>query len=269
MARFRFRPTIRVTSAISIYLFSNLFLGIGGAVIFWQASTPTDPSTTWQAVGIGLLSAAVAGLSLTGYVLISDTTRNRIQVLWEIGFRDIFHTNTTSIAGEYGKRFKEHQKSIDLLGTGFDKLRRDFGASFEAWAQSGVVRVLVIDPHFPSHDNSISKIRDREEGNSGNGIEGQVSAFEETTRKVRESYPDTFQVRAYRCTPTLTLVRIGKELFWAPYLVNRTPSGAPTMLVKEGGLLYDTITEHFEDIWSNYSVPIEQIYGDQSEAVAS
>ena len=263
------RSTTKVVSAVAIYMISNLLLGIAGWFSFYWASTPEEPNLTGQAVGIGLLSAAIAGLSLTGYVLVSDTTRNRIQILWEIGFRDIFHTNTTSIAGEYGKRFQEHQKSIDLLGTGLERLRRDFGASFAAWAQSGKVRLLVIDPYFPCRDFPISKARDREEGNSGSGIEGQVRAFEEHTRVLRETYPETFEVRAYRCTPTLTLVRIGKELFWAPYLVNKTPSEAPTMLVKEGGILYETLMEHFEYIWSDYAVPIENLYGEASEASAS
>lgn len=255
-------PKVRLTTASLIWLICNGAVAILGGLLFYLGGEKTfiqegdqlvaKADQNVQALGISLLATAVAGIALVGYVLISDSTRERIHLLWDVGFRDIFHKNTSAIAGQYSARFNASPREIDVLGTGLDKLRSDFSEQFELWGRRSKVRFLILDPGYPPNQTvTIAEQRDREESNPGDGITGQVRELLRDTAKARASFPNSFIVRKYKCLPTLTMVRIDDELFWAPYLAKKRASSTPTLLLRRGGVLYDTLLQHFESIWND------------------
>jgi hypothetical protein len=246
----------RFTTVAVVYLASNIVLILVGA-LFLQSGSPDNGEAANEVlvgVGVSLLAAGVAGIVMLGWVVVSDTTRNRIVVLQEFGIRDYFDTNTTSIQGEYAQRLTRSRKRIDVLGLGLNHLRKDFNGSLRAWAESGVVRILLIDPDYPTASASFADQRDVEERDGLGSIRMAVEAWLSETADLRTELASTFQVRLYTCLPTITMVRVDKEIFWSPYLMHRGSGRTPTMLLHSGGTLFDVMTDHFDRIWTNDSL---------------
>jgi hypothetical protein len=239
-----------------IYLLSNLLAVAVGALLFQQGTYggKAAGNTFLQGVGISVLAAGVTGVVLMGYVILTDTLRNRITVLESFGINDYFDANTTPIKGEYAARLDRNSREIDVLGLGLNSLRKDFGMNLRRWAEKGRVRILLIDPSFPDVSCSISDQRDREELDAVGTIRGEVDAWLSQTRDLRAMYPSNLQIRLYKCIPTVTMVRVDGELFWSPYLMHRESGSTPTMLVSKGGLIYNVLSDHFDSIWSNDSL---------------
>lgn len=247
----------RFTTVAVVYLASNVVLILVSALLL-QAGLPDREGEKANEIlvgfGVSLLAAGVAGIAMLGWVIISDTTRNRIVVLQEFGIRDYFDTNTTSIQGEYAQRLTRNKKQIDVLGLGLNHLRKDFNGSLRAWAESGAVRILLLDPDYPSADESYADQRDAEELDGSGSIRMAVKAWLTETEQLRTELENKFQVRLYTCLPTVTMVRVDKEIFWSPYLMNRGSGRTPTMLLHSGGTLFDVMADHFERIWTNDSL---------------
>ena len=68
---------------------------------------------------------------------------------------------------------------------------------------------------------------------------------------VRRSDSPRFQVRLYKCLPSVNIFRIDDELFWGPYLIREQSRNTPTFIVRKGGILFDTLAKHFNTIWSD------------------
>jgi hypothetical protein len=219
----------------------------------------TAAQAALQGIGLSVVAAGVTGLVLFGWVLISDTLRNRVQVLDNFGIHDYFDTNTTPIRGEYASRLTKSSRSIDVLGLGLNKLRQDFGQQFAGWAENGKVRIILTDPLFPTAELSYADQRGSEERDPAGAVRSQVESWISDTARLRQSKPNNFEVRLATCLPTITLVKVDGELFWSPYLMRRSSGATPTMLVRKGGLLYDVLTDHFDEIWNDpelsHSVP--------------
>lgn len=258
----RRRPSF--STAGTLWLTANVVIAIIGGLLFAFGAQPSHvkragtvevvpQSATLEALGISLLGASIAGLALLGYVMVTDSTRQRLELMWDVGFRSIFHTNTTSIQGAYNDTFNRQPKSIDLLGTGLDRFRVDFHADLLTWAQSGrTVRILLVNPTYPAAGaHSLAAIRDLDENNAGTGIAGQVEAFLADGDVVAALAYENFDVRLYTALPTVTMVRADDNLYWSPYFYKRRPSSSPTLLVRRGGVLFDTLAEHFDDIWTD------------------
>jgi hypothetical protein len=222
-----------------------------GAIVVQLGGYGERGNSVVTGTGLSIIAAGVTGLVMVGYIIVTDTVRNQITVLQSFGIRDYFDSNTTAIRGEYAARLNGRNRQIDVLGLGLSHLRQDFGRQLESWATYGSVRILLIDPSFPTAEFAIADQRDIEEREPLGSIKGEVREWLRETSQLRQDHPDSFQVRLYRCTPTITMVRVGKEAFWSPYLMYRRSSSTPTMLVHQGGLLFDVITEHFEEIWSS------------------
>jgi hypothetical protein len=241
----------RFDTRIAIYLLCNLLAMAIGAIVVQFGGQEGDGDSVLTGTGLSIIAAGVTGLVMIGYIIVTDTVRNQIIVLQNFGIRDYFDSNTTAIRGEYAARLNGRNRQIDVLGLGLSHLRQDFGRQLESWATYGTVRILLIDPSFPSDEFTLAAQRDMEEREPPGSIRGEVSEWLTETRQLRRDHPKTFQVRLYRCTPTITMVRVGKEAFWSPYLMHRRSSSTPTMLVHQGGLLFDVVTDHFEEIWSS------------------
>ena len=85
-------------------------------------------------------------------------------------------------------------------------------------------------------------------------IQGDVQRFIADTAPFRN---ERFQVKAYRCIPTINYFRIDDEAFWGPYLVSGQSRNLPTFIVRRGGKLFDRLAQHFEDIWTNPQLSVE------------
>jgi len=93
--------------------------------------------------------------------------------------------------------------------------------------------------------------RDAEEHDRVGSIREDVEAFlKEVAPHLTADEPHPFQVRLYRCLPSVNLFRVDSELFWGPYLIHQQSRNSPTFIVKEGPL-FKMLMEHFESIWSS------------------
>jgi hypothetical protein len=65
------------------------------------------------------------------------------------------------IRHEYDHRLEVARESIDLLGFGQRSFREDHIEDFSAWTARGVsIRLLLLDPTFPSPEHSYATQRD-------------------------------------------------------------------------------------------------------------
>ena len=62
-----------------------------------------------------------------------------------------------------------------------------------------------------------------------------------------------FDVRLYRCLPSINYFRIDDDIFWGPYLIPGQSRNMPTFIVRRGGILFDRLTLHFQQIWDRFS----------------
>lgn len=198
------------------------------------------------------MAAGAAGLALVAYIVVTDATRERIDLLSDTGFQFLFHNGTSNIKDHYAKRFDGSPKEVDILGTRLDRLRADWHSEFGNWGDRSHVRILLMDPQFPPGSTTIATIRDEEESNVSGSISNQVGQFIKDSSDARtRGVAKSFEVRQYKAIPIVTIVRVDNELFWAPYLHGRRASSTPTMLVRTGGLLFGVLLEHFDSVWND------------------
>lgn len=246
-----------LSGPVTIYLLCNLLAMALGAIITQWGAAGTDPNEFLIGVGLSVLAAGVTGFVMVGYLIFSESTRNRITVLQKFGIREYFDSNTTAIKGEYQRRLERPNKRIDVLGLGLSHLRKDFSSSFDRWASDGKVRILLIDADWPGEGVTYANQRDVEEKDPIGSIRQDVNAWLTETVALRSAHQDTFRLRLYKAIPTITMVRMDNEIFWSPYLMHRASGSTPTMVVRRGGLLFDVLSKHFEDIWESSTLSWE------------
>lgn len=208
-------------------------------------------------VATSLISTGVAGWVIFLWVRQSESRFSTVQALESLGIIKAFTARSISIRHEYEPRFSASRREISIMGFGLRALREDFGDEFANWATRSKVRILLLDPDAPSAHWSYAAQRDREEGNSAGSIANDVRAFLAYTREVRAAHPQTFQVRLYRCIPSINLCVVDDDLFWGPYLLGRQSRDTATLLCGKGGPLYATFVRHFEQIWSDPEMSYE------------
>ena len=144
------------------------------------------------------------------------------------------------------------------MGFGLSSFREDYGNKFHELASNTSFRILLLDPDFPSSENSLASIRDREEGNNQGDIKRDVEAFENVVRTSENLDRSKFQVKRLRALPSINVFRVDDEIFWGPYLIASQSRNMPTLLVRKGGFLYEGIKGHFEQLWTSdqFSRPI-------------
>lgn len=200
-----------------------------------------------EPVGLSLLAAGIAGYVVFVYVLVSRDLADRIDVLQEFGISYAFQSRATKIEHEYRRRTSVARDRIDILAFGLSALREDFGEEMSEWKRRVRVRILLIDPAFPTGEYSYSDQRDREEEEVVGAIRQDVEKFVDYTKSLFDA---RFQVRLYMCLPTINIFRVDHEIFWGPYLVRREGRNTPTFLAKKG-IMFDVLHEHFKRIWED------------------
>lgn len=246
----KLRQATGITTRVVLYLISNALIfaiGMIGVVI----GTPIA-----VAIGTSLVATGVAGAALFVYVLLTEDLTHRYEMISEFGVRDFFKARSVSIRDVYESRLETASDHIDLLGFGQKSFREDFGREFERWVSRGVsVRILLLDPEFPTHESAIADLRDGEENHAKGDIRRDVESFLVETRDLRTKN-DNFNVRLYRCLPVLNILRIDEELFWGPYLYGKPSRSAPTVLVGRGAL-FDVMLGHFDAIWQSDDASVD------------
>lgn len=210
----------------------------------------------WQGLGGSLIATGVAGEVLFLYVRANESLAKRMDIYIHSGLVALFKVRSVQIKAEYDNRLR-HAREIDIMGFGLSSLRQDYSSQFVEWSRKARVRILLLDPDFPSVGLSIADQRDREEGNPVGQIRTDVNAFLEAVRQTPNLDPARFQVRLMRCTPSINMFRIDDEMFWGPYLSGEQSRNIPTMIIARHGFLYPAFQKHFEFIWahSTFSVP--------------
>jgi len=214
------------------------------------------------AVGAALVAAGVVGWVIFGYVLLTDRTLSRLALIERFGFVTGFEARAARIRGEYDSRLQKAHEHIDILGFGLRALREDYSpAAFQAWRSRAHVRILLLDPSFPSNKQSLAAQRDVEEQNPKGTIGADSRDFVSSAKALlTQPGPYPFEVRLYRCIPSVNIFRVDSELFWGPYLIKQQSRNTPTFLVRQGGILFDLLVRHFDAIWTSneLSRPVPQ-----------
>jgi hypothetical protein len=133
-------------------------------------------------------------------------------------------------------------------------LREDYLSEFLTWKQKADVRVLLIDPEYPNGEVPYAHQRDVEEADASGTIKQQVRLFVSDTKGITTaSGSHTFEIRLYKCLPSINIFRVDNEMFWGPYLVKQPSCNSPTFLIRKA-VLFDRLVEHFEHIWKDDSL---------------
>ena len=230
-----------------IWLVVHLFLVLGGMLCMTTEGEKLFGATLAQSLGSGLLATGIAGMVLYLYVRMSEQTQNRLEVITAAGITGVFRHRSVRIKEQYDERLRS-AKRIDLIGLGLSSFREDYARQFAEWSRRAKVRILVLDPDFPSRNHSLADCRDLEEGGAKGEIRADVEAFLRAVAGNVDIDRARFEVRKMRSIPAINLLRIDDEIFWGPYLMAERSRNTPTLLVR-GGFMFDNLVQHFEETW--------------------
>jgi hypothetical protein len=208
-------------------------------------------NTVSVAVGTSLIATGAAGAVIYLYIARTDRTRDALEMLNRFGLAQIYERRAAQIRAEYSARLDRAASQIDILGFGLKDFRRDYMNQFPVLAARATVRILLIDPTSPA-----CAWRDREENQREGTIRDEVQDFvAQFKARYETDRPANLTIKFYTCLPLVNIFRIDNEIFWGPYLVGQASGNTITLRVARG-ILFDQLTEHFEEIWKHYSKPI-------------
>ena len=203
-----------------------------------------------EGIGGSLIATSAAGISLFLYVHLTNDLKERLDAISSSGLVRIFPFRSVLMKPEYDARLKRATR-IDVVGFGLSAFRQDYSSQFAEWSRRAVIRVVLIDPEFPTPRHSIADIRDAEEGHASGQTATDVSLFVEAFRNLDGIEKDKFQLRLTRTIPAINMLRINDEIFWGPYLMQQQSRNTPTLLVDRSGYLFEVLEKHFEALWTN------------------
>jgi hypothetical protein len=203
-------------------------------------------------IGSSLVAAGVTGWVVFVYVFLSKRISKRVQIVTDFGLTDAFAVRSVRIKAEYDRRLQRAHEAIDVMGFGMKTLREDYRDEFARWRERANVRILLLHPLYPDAAHSYARQRDTEERDTVGSIAANVNRFlEEIGPLVASSGTHRFDIRLYRCLPSVNVFRVDDEMFWGPYLVGGQSRNNPTFIVERGGKLFGILTAHFDAIWND------------------
>ena len=237
----------RLTPTNVVYLLVHLILIAGGVLL-----TIAQPKNeVLVAIGTSIIATGAVGIVLFFYVLINNQEREKIEFVSRFGFKKGFERRGVAIRPEYDTLLAGARHRIDIMGFGLRSFLEDYRNEFSSWKQRAHVRVLLLDPTFPSEAQSYALQRDGEEKTTSGSIASDVEHFIESCRHIiGNGEHGSFEIRLYRCLPSVNIFRIDDELFWGPYLQNEPSRNAPTFLIQRGPL-FQSMVNHFDAIWAS------------------
>jgi len=233
--------TIYYLAHLIIFVIGIVFIQIGGEYDF-----------LFDSIGTSLAATAIAGIFIFSYIKYADDLRVNVQMLVTLGLHQAFNMRGLKNTNEYRSRLEKASKNIDILGYGLGTFFEEHHNDFQNWKDICHVRILLIDPTFPNPENSLCSQRDIEEGKSTGTLKNEVNRFVEQTHNIiGDGRKGSFNIKYFKCIPSITIFRIDDEILWGPYFVNQLSRDTPMFIVKRGGDLYDQILKQFENIWTN------------------
>jgi hypothetical protein len=231
------------------WLFGHIILVFVGLLIMTTEGQKLLGVALGESLGGGLIATGIAGLVLFLYIRSTDTLSDRLNILTSAGIVNVFRHRSMRIKDQYDLRLNK-AKHIDLIGYGLSAFREDYLPDFVAWSGRAHVRILLIDPNFPTKQHSLADIRDVEEKATVGEIRHAVERFEQEVAALANLDLTRFQIRRMPTIPAINLLRIDDEIFWRPYLMAEQSRNAPTLLVRRGGFMFDVLQNHFEATWN-------------------
>lgn len=233
----------------TIYYLAHFIIFVVGVVFI---NLDGEYKAVFDSIGTSLAAAAITGLVIFTYIKYADDLRVNVQMLVTLGLHQAFDMRGLKNTNEYKSRLEKASKNIDILGYGLGTFREEHQADFSTWKNKCKVRVLLIDPDFPTSENSLCDQRDVEEGKLQGVLRQEVARFIESTQSiVGVGQNGSFSLRYFKCIPSITICRIDDEILWGPYFVNHLSRDTPMFIVKKGGVLYEQILGQFESIWDD------------------
>jgi hypothetical protein len=252
-----FLRTIRRPTSL-IWVFCHILTLILGFAVLSEPSKKLFGSALAEGIGGSLAATGAAGIVLFLYVVSNDDLREKMNALSKAGLDAIFPHRSVLIKGEYNTRLSS-ARQIDLVGFGLSAFLQDYSGQFVRWSHLSVVRILLIDPDFPTARHSIALLRDREEGHTEGQTKAEVLQFEKVVRELSDLKRENFQVRRMRALPSVNMFRIADEIFWGPYLMHQQSRNTPTLLVNRSGFLFSALDAHFNALWNMASPAAEEL----------
>src|SRR6266498_4517553 len=124
------------------------FLLIAIGVILARTS-----SVLAQAVGASIVAAGISGCVVFLYVLESQKRSQALEILDDFGVVRIFQGRGVRIRRAYDDELNRATNRIEILGFGLRSLLEDYYDEFPRWATRANVRVLLLDPEFPTQEH--------------------------------------------------------------------------------------------------------------------
>ena len=238
----------------TIYLLCYSLLILVGFIL--SLLPESESSTLWEsaafAVGASLIATGIAGCTLFLYVSGAMSETRRLDSLLEAGVETIFEEGrSVAIRDEYDRRLAKARKSIDVLGFGLRHLREDYADDFAEWGRRAKVRLLLIDPEFPSMESPYAHQRDAEERDNVGKISSDVKQLIEKCQELMTDDGVNFELKLYTCLPSINIFRIDDEVFWGPYFVGDVSRNMPTLLFKGSSVIAKRVVQHFDQIWDD------------------
>jgi hypothetical protein len=204
---------------------------------------------TWaQSVGSSLVATGIAGLVLYLYVKSTERLQQQLEVVTKAGIVGVFRHRSVRIKEQYDTRVAK-AKQIDVIGLGLSAFREDCARDFAEWSRRANVRILLIDPDFPTRTQSLADMRDVEEGMPKGKIRTDVAAFEAEIAANPHIDTTRFQIRRMRTIPAINLFRMDGDILWGPYLMDQSSRNTPTIHATSGGFMFDELVRHFDETW--------------------
>ena len=238
-----------MTPSSIMWLAGHVLLVFAGMLCMTTEGERAFGEALGESLGSGLLATGIAGLVLYLYVRATESVQKRLDIITEAGLINVFRHRSMRIKGEYDSRLQTASR-IDLIGLGLSSFREDYKAQFAEWSQKARIRIILLDPDFPSADHSLADLRDLEEGGKRGEIRADVEAFIAEVSGNRKIDTTRLEIRTASIIPAINLLRIDDEIFWGPYLMAERSRNTPTLLVRRGGFLFESLENHFEATWS-------------------
>ena len=207
-----------VTARNWLYLACHAILMLTGLILMLLESESVTVGKYLAAIGGSLVAMGAGGAVLFLMVWVDRKESRRLKEIREYGIDRIFSVRSVGIKVEYDQRLSHVSEAIDIMGFGLRHLREDYGSSFQEWATQATVRILVLDPEFPSTNNPIADLRDVEEENDRGDIRNDVMRLIRLSRDLMKDRDSSFKIRLYHCLPSINLFRIDQHVFWGPLL---------------------------------------------------
>ena len=141
--------------------------------------TKTATKTAWQSLGIGLIGSGICGHISFLYLVASEDIKEKIEIISKYDFIKALPSRSVTIQKEYNDLLEKMEQRLDILAYGLSKFYDDHvnNGDLSKWSRNVNIRILLIDPEYPTPENSLARQRDKEERTTDGKIKGQVDEF--------------------------------------------------------------------------------------------